>query len=501
MAGVTFDEDDPPLISCILPTYNRRRFLPHAIRYFLRQDYPNRELLVVDDGPDAVGDLVPADPRIRYVRLPQKITLGAKLNLCCAQTSGPIIAQWDDDDWYGHDRLTRQLHALSRTNADVCGISDLLYYDLKRGTGHRYIYPRRERPWLSGASLFFRRELWERLRFVEVDVGSDGLFVWATPPEKVCSLPPPRFAVHFIHGDNVSPKATQANWWSDHPVAGIAAVMGDDWQYYSPAGEALPAPRPCSPATEAGTPTPEARPDHAPTPPVLDEIRQPIMTAMRQVPGWLYDEEADLLITVTERALAACPDVRALVEIGSFRGKGTTVIASVVRAIRPSARVWAVDPHDGVVGDRERGVSHEGPTLESFRQNIAQAGVEAVVVAVEASAPDVAWSEPICFLLVDGLHDHASVARDFNHFEAFLADSALIAFHDYADYFPGVKTFVDDLLRSERYLFVERAASLIVLRKRMEPEQLARAQQIVPGIEVTASTAMSGRSEESNVHA
>jgi hypothetical protein len=234
---------------------------------------------------------------------------------------------------------------------------------------------------------------------------------------------------------------------------------------------------------------------------VLDEIRQPIMTAMRQVPGWLYDEEADLLITVTERALAACPDVHALVEIGSFRGKGTTVIASVVRAMRPSARVWAVDPHDGIVGDRGRGVSHEGPTLESFRQNIAQAGVEAVVVAVEASATDVAWSEPICFLLVDGLHDHASVARDFNHFEAFLADSALVAFHDYADYFPGVMTFVDDLLRSERYLFVERAASLIVLRKRTEPEQLARAQQIVPVIEVTASTATSDSSEQSNVHA
>jgi len=74
---------DQPLISCILPTYNRRGFLPHAIHYFLRQDYPNKELLIVDDGADAVGDLIPADPRIRYIRLPQKITLGAKLNLCC----------------------------------------------------------------------------------------------------------------------------------------------------------------------------------------------------------------------------------------------------------------------------------------------------------------------------------------------------------------------------------------------------------------------------------
>ena len=61
------------LISCVMPTYGRRGFLPHAIHYFLRQDYPDKELVVVDDGPDAVGDLVPADPRIQYVRLPQKI--------------------------------------------------------------------------------------------------------------------------------------------------------------------------------------------------------------------------------------------------------------------------------------------------------------------------------------------------------------------------------------------------------------------------------------------
>src|SRR4051812_5098583 len=243
----TSSDERQPLISCILPTYNRRGFLPHAIQYFLRQDYAHKELVVIDDGPDAVGDLMPADPRIRYIRLPQKITLGAKLNLCCAEARGPIIAQWDDDDWYGRDRLTRQMQALQRTNADVCGISDLLYYDVRRGTGHRYIYPPQERPWLLGASLFFRRELWERIRFVEVDVGMDALFVWATPAEKVCALPEPRFAVHLIHSDNISPKSPQGAWWSDHPVGDIADVLGEDWQYYVSDGQGLSCPRPRPP--------------------------------------------------------------------------------------------------------------------------------------------------------------------------------------------------------------------------------------------------------------
>jgi len=36
-----------PLVSCIMPTANRRAFVPHAIRYFLRQDYAQRELVVL----------------------------------------------------------------------------------------------------------------------------------------------------------------------------------------------------------------------------------------------------------------------------------------------------------------------------------------------------------------------------------------------------------------------------------------------------------------------
>ena len=61
-----------PLVSCIMPTYNRRPFVPGAIAYFARQEYPNRELIVADDGTDAVGDLVPDDPRVRYLRLERK---------------------------------------------------------------------------------------------------------------------------------------------------------------------------------------------------------------------------------------------------------------------------------------------------------------------------------------------------------------------------------------------------------------------------------------------
>src|ERR1700730_5261279 len=95
------DESDmiTPLVSCIMPTYNRRPIIPHAIDYFLRQTYAHRELIILDDGTDAIEDLVPSDRRIRYERLPKKITFGAKLNLGCELAKGELIAHFDDDDW------------------------------------------------------------------------------------------------------------------------------------------------------------------------------------------------------------------------------------------------------------------------------------------------------------------------------------------------------------------------------------------------------------------
>src|SRR5678816_3153619 len=89
-----------PLVSSIMPTYNRRAFVPQAIGYFLRQDYARKELIIVDDGSDEISDLIPRDERLRYTRLDHKLPLGAKLNLACEQASGEIIINWDDDDWY-----------------------------------------------------------------------------------------------------------------------------------------------------------------------------------------------------------------------------------------------------------------------------------------------------------------------------------------------------------------------------------------------------------------
>src|SRR5688572_22799316 len=101
-----------PLVSCVMPTCNRRQFISQSVWYFLRQDYDPKELIVIDDGEDRIADLLPKDDRIRYVRLDRRMPLGAKRNLACSVSQGAFVAHWDDDDWIGHDRLSRQVRAL-----------------------------------------------------------------------------------------------------------------------------------------------------------------------------------------------------------------------------------------------------------------------------------------------------------------------------------------------------------------------------------------------------
>jgi len=205
-----------------------------------------------------------------------------------------------------------------------------------------------------------------------------------------------------------------------------------------------------------------------PAAPGLFVLSLPILARMRQIEGWLEDAEAETLIRATAHALATLPEACAVVEVGSYCGRGTVVLGSVVKAIRPTARIWSIDPHNGKVGTADRYITME-PSLEKLKANILAARLDDVVEIVRAGAPEVTWHESIAMLLIDGLHDYASVACDFHHFAPHVVDGGYVAFHDYASYFPGVAVFVDLLLSIGEYRKVDAGGSMIILQKASIP--------------------------------
>ncbi len=217
-----------------MPTYNRRAFVPQAIEYFLRQEYANKELVIVDDGTDPVNDLVPGDERIRYIRLQTKVTVGAKRNLACEQARGSIIVHWDDDDWHAPHRLSYQVEALLREGTELCGTHTLFFYDPENGRAWQYVYANGQRTWLVGGTLCYTRAFWESNRFTNINVGEDARFVWSARSGRMTKLADATFYVGIVHKHNVSPKKTNGSYWRPYPVEEIRQLLGDDWDFYQP---------------------------------------------------------------------------------------------------------------------------------------------------------------------------------------------------------------------------------------------------------------------------
>lgn len=89
-----------PLASCICPTYNRppryQHLLEEAIASFLRQDYPNKELIVLNDCPGQ--ELICDEPGVRVVNVAERYpSIGDKYNAAVSLARGELIAPWDDD--------------------------------------------------------------------------------------------------------------------------------------------------------------------------------------------------------------------------------------------------------------------------------------------------------------------------------------------------------------------------------------------------------------------
>lgn len=221
-----------PRVSCIMPTRNRRRFVGQAILYFIRQDYPDKELVIVDDGEDSVGDLAPADDRVRYVRLERRLSLGEKRNLAIEVSSGELIAHWDDDDWFGADRLTRQVEMLRSTGAAVCGASRVLMYRPVTAEAWRYRPSGEEGQWLSGGTLLYARGVWNQRRFPPLDHGEDVAFLHQLPHHVVRSIEDPPYYVALLHGLNTSMPVVSNPLCTPRPLNEVTGLLADDRDFY-----------------------------------------------------------------------------------------------------------------------------------------------------------------------------------------------------------------------------------------------------------------------------
>lgn len=101
-----------PLVSVVIPTYNRAHFVGRALQSVLNQTYQNWEIIVIDNhSPDNTDEIVEGftDPRIKFLKIHNNGIISASRNMGITAAQGELIAFLDSDDWWEADKLEKQV--------------------------------------------------------------------------------------------------------------------------------------------------------------------------------------------------------------------------------------------------------------------------------------------------------------------------------------------------------------------------------------------------------
>lgn len=182
----------------------------------------------------------------------------------------------------------------------------------------------------------------------------------------------------------------------------------------------------------------------------LESVLDEAWGAANHVPGFLMESEGRFL----GMAAACSPATGAIVEIGSFKGKSTVMLAKVSQRYG-LGKIVAIDPHNFNSSELQAHKSQpDASTYDEFLESICAAGVEHLVDIRRAYSHEVSpdWTQPIRFLWIDGDHSYQGAKADYDGFSTHLTSGAIVAFHDALHEFEGpIRVFSEDVLRSDSF--------------------------------------------------
>lgn len=133
------DNPQRATISVLMPCRNAAPYVGKALASVARQDYPNVEVIVVDDGStDGSDDIVARTGGVRLIRQ-ENLGAAAARNTAFAASSGAYVIYFDADDIFGPRHLSA-LHEAASRNPGTVAMSQWARF---RGTPDRAVWPLR----------------------------------------------------------------------------------------------------------------------------------------------------------------------------------------------------------------------------------------------------------------------------------------------------------------------------------------------------------------------
>jgi predicted O-methyltransferase YrrM len=187
-----------------------------------------------------------------------------------------------------------------------------------------------------------------------------------------------------------------------------------------------------------------------------------ILRRVDDVEGWMTAGQGATLVDAARR----CGAAGTIVEIGSFRGRSTIVLAL---AAPPSAALFAIDPHAG----NDRGpqeidgfVDEAADDHAVFTANLAAAGVADRVRHLRMFS-DAALDEvdgPVDVLYIDGAHRYGPARADIRAWGDRVADGGTMLIHDSFSSIGVTAAILRELLIGRRFRYAGRSRSMTVYR-------------------------------------
>ena len=124
------------LISVVIPVYNAERYVRYTLDSVLNQDYPYKEIVIVDDcstdqSPDIIKEYMERIPYIVYHRLSENSGVAVARNTGIKLAKGRYIAFIDSDDIWKEGKLSEQIKLFSSPQPPCLTYTAINYIDEK----------------------------------------------------------------------------------------------------------------------------------------------------------------------------------------------------------------------------------------------------------------------------------------------------------------------------------------------------------------------------------
>ena len=122
-----------PVVSVVVPTYNRRQLLASCLERFTKQTYQSLDIIVVNDGGVDVADICARYGSVRLLTLENNLGVSGACRAGIDLIDGKYFAFWPDDDILFPDHYSRLVQALETTGGYIAHTQTLTRYHVDHG--------------------------------------------------------------------------------------------------------------------------------------------------------------------------------------------------------------------------------------------------------------------------------------------------------------------------------------------------------------------------------